>query len=55
MSSKFNRKPAKTLNPGKGKQTDILRIFPSILSRPSKSVLEKLKYFKKTQLLSTNN
>jgi len=48
MSSQFNKKPAKTLNPGKDKQIDISRI-PSLISpRSSKSILVKLKYFKKT-------
>ena len=42
ISSQFNKKPAKNLNSGKGKQTDILRIFPSI--PPKLSVVAITKY-----------
>ena len=44
-----------TLKPIKGKQADILRIYPPISSRPRKSIFAKSKYFKKIQLLNLNN
>ena len=47
-----NKKTLSNLNKDKDKQADISRVPPSILLRSSKSILTKLKYFKKIHQLT---
>ena len=42
-------------NLAKGKKTNILRVLPSISSRLSKSVLVKLKFFKKNSVANSTS